>query len=86
MTINTGRLQSLRAGCPMTFYVDGVHIPSPDLDRDLPSPHEIAGIEVYIDSGDIPPQYKSFGRDLGVPRSRSGGFCGVVLLWTRSGT
>lgn len=86
VTINTGRLQSLRAGCPMTFYVDGVHIPSPDLDRGLPSPHEIAGIEVYVNSGDIPPQYKSFGRDLGVPRSQSGSFCGVVLLWTRSGT
>ncbi|HVX40229.1 MAG TPA: carboxypeptidase regulatory-like domain-containing protein [Gemmatimonadaceae bacterium] len=70
--------------CALTFYIDGVRIPTPNVERDLPSPKEVAGIEVYVNSGEIPLQYRSFGGDH--PGWPSGGFCGVVLLWTRSGT
>ncbi len=85
LSISGEHVESLRARCPMTFFVDGVRIPSPDVERDLPSPKDIAGIEVYINSADIPLQYKSFGTDVGLAASRSAGFCGVVLLWTRAG-
>jgi hypothetical protein len=62
--------------CPFQFYIDGVAIPTPRLYTDLPSPKEIAGIEVYTGPGTIPLQYKN---------THGAGFCGVVLLWTRSG-
>jgi hypothetical protein len=62
--------------CPYQFYIDGVAIPTPNVFVDLPSPKEIAGIEVYRSAGTIPLQYKN---------THGAGFCGVVLLWTRSG-
>ncbi|MDQ8165642.1 MAG: carboxypeptidase regulatory-like domain-containing protein [Gemmatimonadota bacterium] len=73
-----GTLLNRRAGlteCPMTFYVDGVKIPSPLIDVHLPSPPSIAGIEVYTSTATAPLQY----------RSTENGFCGVVLVWTRVG-
>lgn len=75
----TSQLLNRRAGiarqCPMQFYVDGVAIPTPFIDRDLPLPREIAGIEVYQSTATAPLQY----------RSAASGFCGVVLVWTRVG-
>lgn len=69
--------------CPFQFFIDGVAVPTPRLDTDLPSPKELAGIEVYANSAAVPLQYKTFG---GGARNRyGGGFCGVILLWTRSG-
>jgi len=41
----------------------------------LPSPKEIAGIEVYNGAATIPLKYKS----------RSVGFCGLILIWLRDG-
>jgi hypothetical protein len=73
-----GTLLNRRHGlseCPMTFYVDGVKIPSVLIDKDLPSPPNIAGIEVYTSTATAPLQY----------RSTENGFCGVVLVWTRVG-
>lgn len=61
--------------CPMTFYVDGVKTLVGILDRDLPSPSNIAGIEVYTSTATAPVQY--------LPTEN--GFCGVVLVWTRAG-
>lgn len=61
-------------GCPMQFFVDGVAILSPDLTNDLPTPKELAGIEVYTGSATVPLQYKTM---------RGGGSCGVILIWTR---
>jgi hypothetical protein len=65
----------LRA-CPFKFFIDGVSIPTPGLDRDLPSSKELAGIEVYRSVASIPPQYKT---------TDGGGFCGVILIWTKDG-
>ena len=56
--------------CPFQFYIDGVAIPTPRVYTDLPSPKEIAGIEVFTGSGIIPSQYKN---------THGAGFCGVVL-------
>jgi hypothetical protein len=62
--------------CPFQFFIDGVKIPTPHLETDLPSPKELAGIEVYANSASVPLQYKTIN---------GGGFCGVILLWTRIG-
>jgi hypothetical protein len=67
--------------CPFQFFIDGVKVPTPRLDTnlpspDLPSPKELAGIEVYANSASVPLQYKTIN---------GGGFCGVILLWTRIG-
>ena len=60
--------------CPMTVYVDQVPMPSPfNLDM-LPSPKNIAGIEVYAGSATIPPQFNGYNRG-----------CGVILVWTKEG-
>ena len=60
--------------CPFQFFIDGVKIPTPGLDTELPSPNELAGIEVFASIASVPLQYKTFS---------GGGFCGVILLWTK---
>jgi hypothetical protein len=61
--------------CPMSIYLDNVPLPTPfNLDL-LPSPKEIAAIEVYSGPSTIPPQFA--GMDRG---------CGVILVWTRDGS
>ena len=61
--------------CPFQVFVDGVAVmPIPVNLNNLPSPKELAGMEVYSGGATIPLQYK---------RADSG--CGVILLWTRSG-
>jgi hypothetical protein len=78
VTIVGGSAMSHRSlpakGCPYQFFIDGVAIPTPKIDIDLPSPKEIAGIEVYTGPASIPLQYKN---------THDAGFCGVILLWTR---
>ncbi len=70
--------------CPFQFFVDGVAVPPPrQVDDELPSPNELAGIEVYANTATIPLQYKTFGGD-GSNR-RGGAACGVILLWTKRG-
>jgi hypothetical protein len=60
--------------CPMAVYVDYVPMPTPfNLDL-LPSPRNIAGIEVYNGPSTIPPQFAGFNRG-----------CGVILIWTKDG-
>lgn len=66
--------------CPMQFFVDGVAISVNDVGSDLPPPHELAGIEVHANTATVPLQYASLG---GGTVGRGGGFCGVVLLWTK---
>ena len=46
-------------------------------ERVLPGPKEIAGIEVFLSPGTIPLQYRTIS---------GGGFCGVVLVWTKDGS
>ena len=61
--------------CPMQVYLDQIPLPTPfNLDL-LPSPKQIAGIEVYSGSSTIPPQFAGYNRG-----------CGVILVWTRAGT
>jgi len=62
--------------CDFQYYVDDVAMP-PSFQRDLPSPNELAGIEVYVGAASIPPRYKT---------TSGGGFCGVILLWTKDGS
>jgi hypothetical protein len=63
------------AVCPMQVYVDGVAMPSPfSLDL-LPSPRNLAGIELYSGPATTPPQFGGANRR-----------CGVILVWTRDGS
>jgi hypothetical protein len=61
-------------GCVMPVFVDGIRQPTPvNLDQ-LPSPRELAGVEVYLGSASLPQQY-----------ALGSGFCGGILLWRRDG-
>ena len=60
--------------CPFTVYLDHVLMPTPFNLELLPSPHDLAGIEVYNGAATIPPQYSGFNRG-----------CGVILIWTKDG-
>jgi hypothetical protein len=57
--------------CAMNFYVD--NIPRGTSIDDLPSPKEIAGIEVYLGPASMPVQFK---RPTGVS-------CGIIMIWTK---
>ena len=71
----TGGMTSTgQATCFMTVFVDNVPMPAPfNLDL-LPSPREMAGIEVYAGSATMPIQYASLNRG-----------CGIILVWTKDG-
>ncbi len=61
--------------CPMTVYLDQVPMPTPfNLDL-LPSPRNLAGIEVYAGPSSVPPQFSGMNRG-----------CGVILVWTKDGS
>jgi hypothetical protein len=61
--------------CPMQVYLDQVPLPTPfNLDL-LPSPRDLAGIEVYAGSATIPPQFNGYNHG-----------CGVILVWTKDRT
>jgi hypothetical protein len=74
-----GRAVSLRMPtklrCPMHIVVDGV--PLGDNLGDLPSPKELAGLELYHGPATMPLQYK---------RWSGAGFCGLIIAWTKDGT
>jgi hypothetical protein len=62
------------ATCFMTVYVDNVPMPAPfNLDL-LPSPREMAGIEVYAGNATMPIQYANLKNS-----------CGIILVWTKDG-
>ena len=62
--------------CPFRFYVDGIPKSAPvNIEHDLPSSKDLAGIEVFTSIASVPPQYAMSG----------GGACGVILLWTKDG-
>jgi hypothetical protein len=64
--------------CTFKIFIDGVGMPKDTkVERDLPTPKEIGGIEVYSGPATIPLQYKTTDK---------GGFCGVILIWTRDGS
>ena len=69
---------NMRAGCAFQFFVDGLKMHYPTrVESELPSPKEIAGIEVYANSAFVPLRYKTFN---------AGGVCGIILIWTRAGS
>ena len=60
--------------CPMQVYLDQVPLPTPfNLDL-LPSPRDLAGIEVYAGPSTVPAQFAGYNRG-----------CGVILVWTKEG-
>ncbi len=60
--------------CPLQVMVDGMPMPTPfNLDI-LPSPRELAGIEVYNGAATMPPQFGGADRR-----------CGMILIWTKDG-
>jgi hypothetical protein len=62
-------------GCPMQVYIDGVPMPTPfSLDL-LPSPRNLAGVELYSGPATTPPQFGGADRR-----------CGVILVWTKDGS
>ena len=61
-------------GCPFQLFLDGMPMPHAQNLAELPPPKDLAGIEIYSGAATIPLQYK-FGD----------AFCGVILLWTKSG-
>jgi hypothetical protein len=70
------RMDAVRA-CPYEVYVDGVKLPRSAAIDNVAFPKELAGIEVYNGPAETPLQYKA---------TTGGGFCGVILLWTRVGS
>jgi hypothetical protein len=78
-SVQTGRTQSISGArtCPVLFYVNGAPFP---LGGDIAinnfiSPEEVAAVEVYTGTSQIPPQFNS---------SMYNARCGVVVIWTRS--
>ena len=61
--------------CFMQVVIDGIPQAIPYNLELLPSPKELAGIEVYAGPSTIPLQFKGFDRS-----------CGVILVWTRDGS
>ena len=60
--------------CSMQVILDGIVLPRFfNLDL-LPSPKQIAGIEVYSGAATVPPQFGGADRR-----------CGMILIWTRDG-
>ena len=61
--------------CPMQVYLDQVPLQTPfNLDL-LPTPKDLAGIEVYAGASTTPPQFAGPNRG-----------CGVILVWTKAGS
>lgn len=60
--------------CAMAIVIDGVPMPARFPLEMLPTPREIAGIEVYAGAATVPAQFS------GVDRR-----CGMIIVWTRDG-
>jgi carboxypeptidase family protein len=71
------KAMSYRGGCEFQVYLDGTALPPPVNLDNLPTPKDLAGIEVYSGPAQIPLQYKT---------TAGGGFCGVILVWTKDGS
>lgn len=65
---------SVTRPCAMDVYLDNIPM-GPKL-SDLPSPKEIAAIEVYSGPATMPLQFK---RPTGV-------WCGIIMIWTKDGS
>lgn len=75
MAISKRDLGDLRRPlCPFQIFVDGMIFSEQGDVGQIPSPKEIAAVEIYSGPATLPLQYK---------RHDSG--CGIILIWTRSG-
>jgi hypothetical protein len=74
--VRGGSVSNTRSGCMYQIYLDGVKMPAKGDVNSIAVPREVAGIEVYSGPAEIPVQYKAID---------GGGFCGVILMWTRIG-
>ncbi len=62
------------SGCAIEYFIDGVHADGSMVD-DI-APNAVAAMEVYTGSATIPPAFRIGG----TPK------CGVVVIWTRTGS
>lgn len=62
-----------RNQCQPEVYVDEVRLANPNIDV-LTRPERLAGMEVYTNTSDIPPEYATLGSP-----------CGVIVMWTKDG-
>ena len=60
--------------CALQIVLDGIPMPPRFPLELLPTPKEIAGIEVYDGPATVPPQFNGLDRR-----------CGMVLVWTKDG-
>jgi len=60
--------------CAMAVVIDGVPMPPRFPLELLPTPRELAGIEVYSGPATVPPQFSGLDRR-----------CGMIVVWTRDG-
>ena len=74
-TVSPMRVGSLNQRCAIQIFVDGMLFDEMGRLSNVPTPSEIAGVEIYSGPTTIPLQYK---------RASSG--CGIILIWTKSGT
>jgi hypothetical protein len=72
------KLASTRSGCTPQIMLNGL----PITPASVPSPNELAGIEVYSGPATMPLQFKRAGRAAG---SSSEPGCALILLWTGDG-
>jgi hypothetical protein len=80
-SIQAGRAQGLFGPrtCPILYYMNGSPFP---INADVAinnyvGPDDVLAVEVYTGSSQVPPQFSS---------SATNSLCGVVLIWTRSGS
>jgi hypothetical protein len=69
--LEDGIVGSTRSGCVLQIVIDGFPVGS----GGVPSPRDIAGIEVYPGPATVPLQFQNL----------RGARCGVVLIWTGDG-
>lgn len=60
--------------CAMAVVIDGIPMPARFPLELLPTPREIAGIEIYSGPATTPPQFSGLDRR-----------CGIIAIWTRDG-
>jgi hypothetical protein len=70
-SMGDGVVLSTRASCALQILVDGFPVGA----GNIPSPRELAGIEVYSGPATVPMRYQN----------TRGARCGVVLMWTGDG-
>jgi len=75
------RVASTRSNCTPQIMLNGLPI-TPAF---VPSPNELAGIEVYSGPATMPLQFKRPGVAAGASRSEGDAGCALILLWTGDG-